>query len=153
VVFELFLQDLGILATEKNSFIESTNTSRDIDNVGEETLTLVVVKGVYFAGAQVVNGEIRFEARECPKHDDRVEVDILKSLWVRSDAVDEAIQVWPPFASLLVEGLMTNMRRDTRMKARDDTIINSLLQALLIGVRIRLDVETASGCESRIRTS
>jgi hypothetical protein len=39
------------------------------------------------------------------------------------------------------------------MKARDDTIINSLLQALLIGVRIRLDVETASGCESRIRTS
>ena len=42
----------------------------------------------------VVRGQVRAKTRNCTQQEDYIEVQILETLWICRDTVDEALQVW-----------------------------------------------------------
>lgn len=61
------------------------------------------------SSAEFVSCKVVRDLGHCAEKDNIVKVDVLKTLWVHANARDEAIQVRSPFASSLVEPLVTDM--------------------------------------------
>lgn len=81
---------LSIFALEQHLLVEFPRRLRNAQNIAENLLGAFLLA---VECAEIVRGQPRFYTSERAKEKDGIEVDVLESLGVRGDSVDEALEV------------------------------------------------------------